>query len=278
MDKVPSFRFRRIGLELRKIRKERGLTVSAAARLLDRSPASLSGIENGESIRTRDLEHILYKYDIDDAAFVEAMLELAREARKSGWWHRHAGTLDPAEMDFISLEADARTIRTYEIIAIPGLLQNESYARALIDAPDPQTLDRWVEIRMTRQQVMATPDPPLMSVILTEAALHQQIGGREVMRDQLTYLLEQSARGHVDLHVIPYAAGAHVGFSAPFTIVEVGRRGRLTVVVVETPERMLYIEQGDEVHRIAARFDRLRNSALSESDARAMIKQIMSEL
>jgi transcriptional regulator with XRE-family HTH domain len=276
--RVPSFRYRRIGLELRKIRKERDLTVSAAARLLDRSAASLSGIENGESIRARDLEHILYKYEVDDTAFVEAMLELAREARKSGWWHRHAGTLDPAEMDFISLEADARTIRTYEIIAIPGLLQNETYARALIDATDPEALERWVEIRMTRQQMLATPDPPQMSVILTEAALHQQIGGGEVMRKQLERLLKESEREHVDLRVIPYAAGAHVGFSAPFTIVETGRRGRLTVVVVETPERMFYIEQGDEVHRIATRFGRLRDSALSESDTRAMIKQIMSGL
>jgi hypothetical protein len=279
MEKPPSFRYRRIGMELRRIREERGMTLGGARRLLDRSTGSLSSIENSQRIRVRDLEYILYRYGIDDPVFTEAMLELAREGRKSGWWHRHAGIiLSPAEMDFISLEADARTIRTYEIIAIPGLMQTKSYARALMDSNEPKTPDESVQIRMTRQQILDKPDPPRISVIITEATLRQQVGGRDVMREQLDRLLEETARGHVDLRVIPFAAGAHAGFSGAFTIVEVGHRGKLTVVVVETPERMTYLEQDEDVRRISGRFDRLRDSALSRSDSRTLIDRIRSEL
>ena len=279
MPREPSVRNRRIGMELRKMREERNLTLRAAGRLLERSPGSLSGIENGQGVRARDLEYILGKYGIEDPAYREALLELARTARKSGWWHRHTRDLSPAAMDFISLEADANLIQTYEIIAIPGLLQTPDYASVLIEAGEPPDgVERAVGIRIARQHILARPDAARFHFVVGEAALRYRVGGAEVMRAQLRRLLEISENDHVTIQVLPFEAGGHPGFSGPFTIVEIGTRGKLRVVRTQTPERMSYVEDVEDVRRFCVRFDRLSSAALPEADTQVLIHRIRSEL
>jgi transcriptional regulator with XRE-family HTH domain len=279
MSREPSVRNRRIGMDLRKLREDRNLTLRAAGRLLERSPGSLSQIENGYGIRGRDLEYILDKYGVEDPLYRDALLELARTARsKSGWWHRYAGELSPAAMDFISLEAEANVVRAYQTILIPGLFQARAYAQALIEASNPDGADRAVEIRMTRQRIHERQDPPAVHAVVGQAALCQEVGGRGVMRDQLGRLIDLSKLDHVDLRVLPYAAGAHPGFSGPFTMVEIGQRGRLTVVMLETPDRMSYLEHPAEVRRYGDVFDRLCTKAMTRLESRAFIERIRSEL
>lgn len=275
---TPSVRFRRIGLELRRLREERRMTIKVASVLLRRSTGSLSRIETGyQAIPPRDLEYMLLKYGIEDGPLKEAMLELAAEGRKRGWWHRYASALSPEVMDFISLEADARSIRTYETVLIPGLLQTPDYARALIQGT-PSEIKRAVEVRIARQAVLNRPDPPAFQAVINEAALWQQVGGAQVMRAQLGRLIEMSERS-IDIRIIPFKTGAaHHGLQGPFTILEVGTRGRLTVAITETLHGMSYIEQTEDIRYFADVFDGLHGIALPESDSRALIERIRSDL
>jgi transcriptional regulator with XRE-family HTH domain len=276
---APSVRFRRIGLELRRLREERGLTLLDAEGLLERSTTSLSRIETGmQAIPARDLEFILIKYGVTDGSFKEAMLELARQGRKKGWWHRYAKTLSRDLMDFLSLEADAKSISTFQTVLIPGLLQTPEYARALI-AGTRTEIKRAVEVRMARQEVLEgdTP-PPRLHAVIGEAALRQRVGGARVMRAQLRRLVEMSELAHVGVRVIPFEAGAHQGLNGPFTLLEVGERGRLSVVTIETLHGMSYVEHDDDVRRFAGIFDEVAAAALPESDSRALIDRIRSRL
>lgn len=119
----PSFRFRRIGETPRTIRQEIGWTLETAGRVLDRSAASLSAIENGlQAIRPRDLKHILDQYGVTDPARRGPLLALAGQGRQKGWWHTFEERLAPFTLDFASLESDATAIRSFELHLVPGLL------------------------------------------------------------------------------------------------------------------------------------------------------------
>ncbi|MFC9975064.1 DUF5753 domain-containing protein [Spirillospora sp. NPDC127200] len=274
---TPSVRNRRIGMELRRLRDERRMTIDRAARTIWRSTGWLSGVENGYGICGDDLEDVLDRYGVEDPSYRAALVELARVERKRGWWRRHARVLSPAAMDFISLESDSRSVCTYEVLSVPGLLQTPAYARALItDGPgDPE---RAVAIRMARQQILRGGDAPRLSVVLTEAVVRQLVGGAETMSGQLDHLMCQAGRDMIDLRVIPFEVGAHVGFDGSFTLMEIGRQGRLAVGVIESPGRMTYVEADDEVRHLGERFQQLQAVALNEGDTCSFIERIRSKL
>ncbi|GAA3982269.1 helix-turn-helix transcriptional regulator [Actinomadura viridis] len=275
---LPSARFRRIGLELRRLRLEAGMTMKEAGAFLDRSSSSISLLEAGtQAIRPRDLDYILMKYGHAEGPFREAMLELAREGRKKGWWHRYAHALSPELMDFLSLETDARSISTYQTVLVPGLLQTPDYARALLDPDSTSALRDALEVRMARQTLLDTSSPPRLTAILDEAVLRRQVGGAAVMRDQLARLRDLSEREHLDIRITPFEAGAHRGLNGPFTILELGVRGRLTIVTLESLQGMSYVENTKDVHRYETVFDELTRSALSKADSRDLLERLRSE-
>ncbi|MEU5885066.1 helix-turn-helix transcriptional regulator [Spirillospora sp. NPDC047279] len=275
---VPSVRFRRIGLELRRLRLEAGMSIHRAGSFLGRSASSLSLIENGiQPIRPRDLEYILIKFGFEPGdPFREAMLELAQDGRKSGWWRQYSGVLTPIFMDFISLETDCRKLDSFQTLVIPGLLQTPAYARSLIKADTPREIERAVRIRMARQNVLTSCEPPEVTMILNESALWQQIGDAEVMRGQMERLIEVSELPNLSLRVIPFKAGGHRGLRGPFTKLEVGERGRLSVVTLETSQGMSYVERPEDVLRHAQIFAELRLIAMDESETRSFIDRLRS--
>lgn len=256
------------------------MTLEEAGAGMERSVSSLSKAENGRTkLPARDVRAILDYFDVDDERTREALLTLARDAHKRGWWQRYEDTLSPSYLDFVSLEADAAAIRTFETILIPGLLQTEDYARAIITSvpsgPHNPTrdVDQLLTVRMARQRVLTENGPPQLSVILDEAALHHQIGGPATMRAQLERLIETSDLDHVNIQVQPYDAGAHAGANGAFTILGFPVLGDLDVVLVETLTSGLYLEAESEIRRYNLVFDHLRMSALSAEDSRKLVLQ-----
>jgi transcriptional regulator with XRE-family HTH domain len=279
---TPTIRLRRLGTALRDHREAAGLTLDDAARTLMRSPSSLSRIEKGlHHVPARDLEYILGKYGVTDPGPVERMHDWRRNGRKKGWWQRYATDLSPETMDFIGLEADAVSIEFFELILIPGLLQTEAYARALIGAGpfahDPDRVNRLVDVRMRRQGLLTRPDPPELWAIVDEAALHRQVGGTAVMRGQLRRLIEASELPYVTLQVLPFASGAYRGMTGAFKILNIAPPGDLRVVTVDSLTEISYRETDEEIHTYTAAFDRLRAAALSESDSRELIERLLSQ-
>jgi transcriptional regulator with XRE-family HTH domain len=279
----PTVRRRRLGRELRRLREDRGLTLEAAARRLDRTFSSLSKIERGmQGLRQGELAFILDQYGVTGEDLRQALLALRKDANKKGWWQRYKDALSLSAMDFISLEADATAMRIFEALRIPGLLQTEDYVRTMIRAgtspPHPDEQDALVAVRLTRQQILTRPDPPRLWVIISEAALQQNVGGSQVMGAQLGRLLEVAQLGNVMLQVLPNSAGATPGLDGPFTTLDIGERGELSIVYVDTLTRAWYLEDDEDLRRYRLAFDHLCAAALSQRDSLVLIERVMSEL
>ncbi|MGI8331259.1 helix-turn-helix domain-containing protein [Actinomadura scrupuli] len=277
----PTVRSRRLGMMLRQIREERGLSTHAAARLLNRSQASISKLETGHrGIHRPSLENMLDRYGVRDPELRETLFRLARNARTPGWWQSYGGTLSPEAMDLIGLEADAAAIGFFELILIPGLLQTEAYARALLGqgsfSYDPKLIDRLVDVRMKRQRILARPRPPAVRAVLDEAALRREVGGPEIMRAQLRHLIEASHRPDITLQVLPFSAGAYLGMVGAFTLMDIGPHGDLQVATIDSLSDMSYREETNQVRGYSQAFDRLCATALGEADTRALIQGLLS--
>ncbi len=185
--------------------------------------------------------------------------------------------------NYISLEAAACGIKRYDLLLIHGLLQTEDYARAVIRSglmslAPAHEIDRRVEVRLTRQEVLRRADPLHLWVVFDEAALRRVVGGPEVMRAQCRHLLEQSDRPNVTIQVLPNSAGAHPGAVGAFSILEFPGRYDPSVVYVETMASSLYVEEDADVHRYALAYDQLRAMALGPDESLEMISRIAETL
>src|SRR5258708_11218408 len=193
----PSVRMRRLGDQLRKLREEAGLTLDEAAALVQHSKSTLSRIETAQVVaRSHDVEYILWKYGVTDERLRDSLMGLAQGGRKKGWWQSYSG-LTALNADWISLEQDSARIRGFHPIVVPGLLQTPGYARALMRGvpPLPGTdIARGVALRTARQEILTKDDPAHLDVVLDESVIRRRLGGREVMREQLQYVLGMAER------------------------------------------------------------------------------------
>lgn len=276
-------RLRRLGLHLRRLREAAGLTLEEAGTRMERSLSSLSKIENGRvRVPPRDLRVILDAYAVEDERLRESLITLARDSRKRGWWQQYGDVLDPAGQDFMSLEADAYSVRAFETILIPGLLQTVDYARALHlatpGAGGQEDIERFLRVRSARQEVLTRPVPVRLWTIIGEAALRARIGGADTMKTQLGHLLASSELENVTIQIVPFTVGAHAGVNGPFVILEFPDLSDWDVISVGTLGGTLYLEDEPSIRRFSTVFDHLRASALSEEDSVTLIQQVIEEL
>ncbi|WP_225839491.1 helix-turn-helix transcriptional regulator [Streptomyces sp. NK08204] len=277
MQNGPAVRRRKLGAELRTLRTEAGLTSGEAARLVGWHQSKVSRIETGASgVKPADVRLLLDAYAVHDAQLRELLLLLAGAEDNTGgardrWWHAYRGVLPPAYRDFISLESQARTMRTLETTVVPGLLQTPEYARAVTRAAvkslDDKALDALVEVRLARQDVLHS-DPPLrLEAVLDEAVLRREVGGPEVMARQLERLLQAARLPQVRVQVLPFGAGAHVGLTGPFVIFSFPSTSDLDVVVLDQLTSSLYLERKEDLVAYSEAFNSLRINALSPEES-----------
>ncbi|MEV5958051.1 helix-turn-helix transcriptional regulator [Streptomyces sp. NPDC051987] len=275
MQNGPAVRRRKLGAELRALRTGAGLTSGEAARLVGWHQSKVSRIETGASgVKPADVRLLLDAYGVSEGQLRELLLVLAGSEDTTGrhhWWHAYRGVLPPAYRDFISLESQASAMRTLETLVVPGLLQTPEYARAVtraaVDGSDDEALDTLVEVRLARQDVLHN-DPPLeLNAVLDEAVLRREVGGPGVMARQLTRLVEAARLPQVQLQVLPFAAGAHIGITGPFVIFSFPSTSDLDVVVIDQLTSSLYLERKEDLQAYTEAFDTLRIHALSPEDS-----------
>jgi transcriptional regulator with XRE-family HTH domain len=273
----PTLRRRRLEDELRRLRHEAGLPSTEAARRLGWSQGKLSKMELGEWIRPnpRDVEDLGKLYGVDDAKLTE-LVELARGAKeKDGWWHPYRKQISHEYGAYIGFEAAASELFAFEPLMIHGLLQTEDYARTVIAALaelSPEQVEKRVEIRAKRQELLTRSDDPLrLWAVLHEAALRTPVGDGDAMRAQLGYLMEMSRLAKVTVQIIPFAAGVHAGMSGSFTIMAFPEDQDLDVAYVENPAGQHFIEAAKEVAEFKVAFQRLQARALSIEDSARFI-------
>lgn len=262
----PTVRQKRLGAELRRLREAAGMSGEQAGAVLECGQAKISRIETGRNgIRPIDLKALLKAYQVTNQPLADALLEMAREGRRRGWWNRYREVLDPRLADLADMESNAAALHAWETIVVPGLLQTPGYMRALfrrgsLDVPDAQINDH-VEARTLRQAVLDKKDCPELWVVLYEPVLHAKFGDTSTMREQLLHLAKVAQRPRVTVQVMPYGAGSHRGVNGPFLIVNSSTPG-MDVVLLETMANFLYLEDEDQLRNYRLVFDQLRAAAL----------------
>jgi hypothetical protein len=193
------------------------------------------------------------------------LLRYARARHDADWFAQH-----------VAYERRATVMRIYEALIVPGLLQTEEYARALLTAGQVvKDVDAAVAARMKRQAVLTREDPPLLWALLNQSILDQPVGGPEVMRAQLARLLEVSGLPNVVIRVVPRSLGAHVGLDGSFTITTVDE-GDVAYMEAVGGGR-LSLDRA-EIRRYGVRYDRIGADALSRDSTRSLIEQAMENM
>jgi len=263
----PTVRRRRLGIELRRLREGAGLTIDQVAEQLECSLSKISRIEKGQvSTTTRDVRDLLEIYGIGGEPRAE-LIQLAREARQTSWWKAYS---DTRGVLLAGLEAEAATIRQYEVLLVPGLFQTADYARALLRAllpgGEPEEIERRVQLRMKRQALLAQDDPPTQWVVLDEAALRRPVGEWQVRREQLLRLAEVAELPEITLQVLPFAAGEHAAMDGAFTILTFPEQAHPDIVYVEHRTGDLWLENPKELDHYNRAFERLHAAAVPAAD------------
>ncbi|QWF77515.1 helix-turn-helix domain-containing protein [Amycolatopsis sp. CA-230715] len=268
----PTVRRRRLASELRRLRESADLTIDEVGEKLECSASKISRIETGHvGVTPRDVRDMLELYGMAGEER-EALVQLAREARKRGWWHAYNEVFTGA---FVGLEADASSLRAFQALLVPGLLQTERYTlsviRAMRPGADDDEISRRVAARMARQQLLADPNPPEYWAVIDEAVLHRMVGGPDVMAEQLERLLRVAEQPHVTIQVVPFGAGAHPGMEGPFLILGFPEQADPDVVYVDSTSSGVYLEMPPDVRRYSLMFDHLRAAALKPDDTVELI-------
>jgi transcriptional regulator with XRE-family HTH domain len=274
-----------LGRQLEELRTRAGVTFEQAGDAIGMSHSTIRRMEQAKVARLRlsEVEKLLRTYGITDAAEIETFLELTREANKHGWWHTYRDVMPDWFGAYLSLEQAAVHIRAYEAQFVPGLLQTEEYARALLSTGDPQApvedIDRRVALRLERQRILTRRQPPLLWVVMDETVLNWPVGGREVMRAQIDHLLEISALPGVRLQLMPFANGPHPATRAgAFQLFRFQAAELPDVVYLGGLIGSTYLDKQVEVSAYREAMDRLAAQAAQEKKTKALLGALRKEL
>ncbi|POM25341.1 hypothetical protein BTM25_39850 [Actinomadura rubteroloni] len=276
----PTVRQRRLGIELRRLREGRSLTGDEVAVRLSWSTAKVSRLENARTgARVGDVAALLELYGVAGAQRDELMT-LAEDAAEKGWWEDFPSIgADYAQL--IALEADASRAYCWENLVVPGLLQTEAYARAVIRGWEvvatvpPAELERLTQVRMLRQQVLRGPRPLALDVVLDESVLRRRIHEPAVMAEQIEHLTRAARERHVSLRVLPLDRDHRI-LGSSFTLLEFADQYYVPFPDVVHTESLTfsYLTSEAETHRYRLAYERMSTEALDAPDSLEVLAEM----
>jgi transcriptional regulator with XRE-family HTH domain len=278
----PTLRGRRLAMELLRRREATGMSREEVARQLEWSTSTIFRIETGRSRpQPGNVRTLLELYGVTGAER-DGLIQLTREARQPGWWHSFRDVLPNPYEVYIGLEAGAASIRNFEPVVVPGLLQTADYAREIFrNGPrelEREDVERRVEVRLARQEILGREDRPRLWAVIDEAVIHRVVGSVSVMREQLRHLVESAQKGKTTIQVVPYRAGAHAGTIGAFVILDFPEATDPDVVYVETLAGDMYLEERSDVNRYTLAFERLLAASLHPDDSVQLIERLARTL
>lgn len=272
-----------LGKRLQDLRERAGLKREEAAKVLRVAAGTIRRMETAEvALKIPYVQLLLGAYGIDDEE-ARGFIELAEEANKSGWWQRFHDVLPGWFSMYVSLEGAASLIRSYEPHFIPGLLQTEGYARAIMTSgavgqTDPEDIERHVALRMQRQALLTREDAPRLWVIMDETVLRRPVGGPEVMRGQIDKLLDGMELPHVTLQIAEFATGHHPGTYGPFVLFRFAVPELPDMVYSEYLTGAVYLDARPEVASHLEVLDRMAAQAATAQRTKEILRGLRKEL
>jgi transcriptional regulator with XRE-family HTH domain len=266
-----------LGTQLRRLREARGITAQQAAKTIRASESKISRIELGRNaFREVDIADLLTLYGIKDTAEREQMLSLASQANQPGWWHRYQDILPTWFQAYIGLEESAESIRSFDAQFVPGLLQTEEYAAAILELGEFSLAEtnRLVVLRKERQRRFTTGGLRLWAII-DEMALRRPVGGPGLMRAQLEYLLEISERPGLTLQVAPFPAGASYLVPSSFSMLSFATSDLPDVVYLEQLTSAMYLDKRSDVDRYAIAMEKVSASSATPQQTKEFIAELL---
>jgi transcriptional regulator with XRE-family HTH domain len=270
---------KRLGTFLREVRQRADRTMDEAADHLKTKRPTVSRYETGAVLPVWSTVHMLlafYNATEDDLSQAARLYDDAKDEPRPV---RLTAGASKAFRKLVNAEREAVRERELAPFVIPGLLQTKRYARALIDAGrtlhDPEMrLDSAVATRMERQEPLDGPDPMLLHALIDEAAIWREIGGPEVLREQLDHLLALAERPNITLQVIPYTAGGYGTMNGSFIIVDYPELEAVPGVYLEYPAGGAWVDNEADVERFTTTFDQAVARALTPADTTGLIHQL----
>ena len=272
-----------LGIQLRRLREAKNITPEQAGYEIRASRSKISRVEHGRvGFKVRDVEDLLTLYGVSDGQERQRMLALAQQANNQGWWAKYDDIMPDWFESYVGLEQATSLIRTYELQFVPGLFQTEDYARAVTvlghrSAP-PSEIERRVGLRMQRQDLLATQEPPRIWAVIDESALRRPVGGRDVMRAQLRHLMEVAELPRVTLQVMPFSQGGHPAAGGSFTIMRFAEPDLPDIVYIEQLTGALYLDRRDEADNYMEVMNRLSAEAETPADSTDLLAEIIKDM
>jgi transcriptional regulator with XRE-family HTH domain len=277
---------RRLAAELRRLRTGTGKTAEDVGKSLGWSKAKISRYELAQSgLKPSDVAKLLDLYEVQ-GSHRDQLLALADEATRKGWWEPYSDVLTGGHLAFIGLEAEAASLLEWQTNVVPGLLQTEQYARQILTAYaevatiSPRAIQRRLETRLTRQQLLTRDQPLEYVALLDESVLRRQRGDSAVMRAQLHRLAEVSVLPNVTIRVLPLQRNHGLAVDS-FTILQFGDSDETAlhdVVSIDHLNNELYVEGDADTHQFRLAFKHLAEEALTPADSRDLILAACEEL
>lgn len=272
-----------LGTQLRRLREAAGITPDQAGYEIRGSRSKISRIEHGRvGFKERDIDDLLTLYGVTDEQVRSGMVALARQANTPGWWAKYSDILPDWFEPYLGMETAASLIRSFELQFVHGLLQTEDYARAVTmlghGSPSAGETERRVSLRLQRQDVLTSQDPPRAWFVMDEAALRRPVGGRHVMRGQVSRLLKTAELPNVTLQVVPFRRGGHAAAGGSFTILRFAAPDLPDVIYLEQLTSALYLEDRRDVDHYMEVMNRLSAEAHTPVATTRFLMDLLREI
>jgi transcriptional regulator with XRE-family HTH domain len=271
-----------LGSQLRRYRDAAGVSPEQAAYEIRASRSKISRLEHGRvGFKSRDVADLLTLYGVQDEQVRARMLSFAEQANTPGWWSKYDDVLPDWFEAYLGLEVAASVIRTFELQFVHGLFQTEAYARAVTTLGNKtapaEEIDRRVSVRLKRQDLLSSSEPPQVWSVMDEAVLRRPVGGRTVMRAQLAHLVEVASLPQITVQVVPFARGGHAAAGGSFTILRFAEPDVADIVYIEQLTSALYLDSREDVDHYLEVMNELSTEALTPARSAALLAELTRE-
>ena len=248
------------------------------------SLSKMNRIEKAKSgISANDLKALLRLYDITDKRRIDELVALARGARQSPWWKRYSDVAPPALLALIDYESAASAVSQFETIFVPGILQTEEYASAVLqvfydEKSVPDKVAALVDLRTRRRELVNSENAPNFSFVLDESVIHRVTGSPAITSRQFVYLVEVAEQPNVTIRVVPFAAGLHPGMRGPFEVIQFEDTPDENMVFIEGPRDDIINDDPKETQSYLEAFEHITRISLAPADSLDRIRAAAAKM